>query len=107
MKGVFEIFKGKDGQHYFRFKLNEGQKIIRSEGYTTKSAAKKRIMAVKRISKLRDSYLRKKTKDNKYYFNIKAKNGEIVSTSKTYSSKIGREGAIYTIIQTCKNCKSL
>lgn len=105
MNGKFEIFEGKNGQYYFRFILNNGQKILRSEGYSSLSAAKNGVEAVKQASKNVESYSRLKSRNDKYYFNLKAKNGQIVGTSKPYPSKTGREGAIYAVSNFANTAK--
>lgn len=48
--GVFEIFKGSNGQYYFRLKAANGQIIAASEGYTTKHGAQNGIAAVKQVA---------------------------------------------------------
>lgn len=48
--GKFEIFKGKNGQYYFRLKAANGEIIAFSEGYTTKQGAQNGIDAVKRTA---------------------------------------------------------
>jgi len=44
----FEIFKGINGQFYFRIKASNGQVIAQSEGYTQKQSAKDTIDTIKR-----------------------------------------------------------
>jgi uncharacterized protein YegP (UPF0339 family) len=46
----FEIFKGSNGQFYFRLKAENGQIIAASEGYSTKQGAQNGIDAVKRCA---------------------------------------------------------
>ena len=46
----FQIFKGKDGQFYFRLRAANGEIICSSEGYTTKQSAEKGIAAVKEVA---------------------------------------------------------
>ena len=43
----FEIFKGKDGQYYFRLIANNGEVVATSEGYTTKQNCQKGIISLK------------------------------------------------------------
>ncbi|HBG07229.1 MAG TPA: DUF1508 domain-containing protein [Geobacter sp.] len=44
----FEIFKGTDGQHYFRLKGANGEKIAQSEGYARKQSAIDIIATIKK-----------------------------------------------------------
>ena len=45
--GEFEIFKGKKSQFYFRLRAKNGEIILQSEGYTSKSGCKNGIKSVK------------------------------------------------------------
>lgn len=44
----FEIFKGINGQYYFRFKAANGEKVAQSEGYVSKQGALNGIAVIKR-----------------------------------------------------------
>lgn len=46
----FEIFKGVNGNFYFRLKAENGEIIASSEGYTSKQGAQNGIAAVKRCA---------------------------------------------------------
>lgn len=48
--GKFQIFKGTNGQYYFRLKAENGETIAVSEGYTSKQGAQNGIAAVKRCA---------------------------------------------------------
>lgn len=48
--GKFEIFKGSNGQFYFRLRAPNGETICASEGYTTKQGAQNGIAAVKQYA---------------------------------------------------------
>lgn len=46
----FQVFKGKDGQFYFRLKAANGEVIASSEGYTTKQSCLNGIAAIKSVA---------------------------------------------------------
>ena len=48
--GKFEIFKGINGNYYFRLKAANGQIIAASEGYASKQGAQDGIAAVKLLA---------------------------------------------------------
>lgn len=48
--GKFEVFKGGNGQFYFRLRAPNNQIICASEGYTTKQGAYDGIAAVKKYA---------------------------------------------------------
>ncbi len=45
---AFELYKGKNGEFYFRLKAKNGEPILRSEGYKGKDGCKNGIASVKR-----------------------------------------------------------
>ncbi|MGS9811931.1 DUF1508 domain-containing protein, partial [Pseudomonas aeruginosa] len=47
MSAKYEIFLGTDRQYYFRLKAPNGEKILASEGYTTKANCQNGIQSVK------------------------------------------------------------
>lgn len=46
----FQVFKGNDGQWYFRLRARNGEIICSSEGYTTKQNCLKGIDAIKAVA---------------------------------------------------------
>lgn len=49
-KGKFEIFKGNNGQYYWRLKAPNGEILCWSEGYTTKQNAQNGVDACKKYA---------------------------------------------------------
>jgi uncharacterized protein len=95
--GKFVITTGANDEFYFSLKADNGQPILRSEGYTTKAACQNGIESVKTNS-ADDSKFDKKTSTNeKYYFNLKASNGQIIGTSQMYESAAGRDNGIESV----------
>ena len=95
--GKFVITTGANAQFYFSLKADNGQKILGSEGYTTKAACQNGIDSVK-TNCADDSKFDKKTSTNeKYYFNLKASNGQIIGTSQMYESAAGRDNGIESV----------
>lgn len=95
--GTFVIKTGTNGQYYFSLKAGNGQKILASEGYTTKSACQNGIDSVKVNAKEDDRYDKKTSTNGKYYFNLKAANGQIIGTSEMYESESGRDNGIASV----------
>lgn len=48
--GTFEVFKGTNGNYYFRLKAPNGEKIAQSEGYASKQGALNGVQAVKQYA---------------------------------------------------------
>ena len=92
--GKFVIKPGSGGQFYFSLKADNGQKILASEGYNSKSACTNGIDSVKNNAKDDSKYDKKESTNGKYYFNLKASNGQIIGTSEMYESSGSRDSGI-------------
>lgn len=77
----FETFAGKNGEHYFRLINEEGKVLLSSEGYTQKNSLLNGIESVKKNIALPDKYEMKTAENGKHYFNLKAANGQVISSS--------------------------
>ena len=97
MAGKFEIKKSSDEQFYFVLKAGNGETILRSERYTTKSNAKNGIASVKTNAPIDSRYDRKTSTNNQFYFNLKASNGEIIGTSEMYTTSSSRDNGIESV----------
>lgn len=83
----FETFRGADGQFYFSLVAANGANVLRSEGYTREASAKAGIAAVITAAKDPSAFDVQDAASGESYFNLVAKNGEIVGTSELYASR--------------------
>src|SRR5690606_14851369 len=95
--GKFEINVDKGGKYRFNLKASNGQVILSSQGYTTKSACENGIESVKTNSQNDDLFERLEAKDGSPYFNLKASNGQVIGNSEMYSSSSGMENGISSV----------
>ncbi|WKN30274.1 YegP family protein [Porifericola rhodea] len=85
--GKFIISKRKNGEFQFTLKASNGQAILSSEGYKTKTNCLKGIASVQKNA-LNEKRFEKKTSSNgKHYFNLKASNGQVIGSSQMYASE--------------------
>ena len=97
MAGKFEIYKDKAGEYRFRLKASNGQNILASEGYTSKSSCKNGIESVMKNAPDDARYERKETKSGKHMFNLKAGNNQVIGTSESYESVAARDNGIESV----------
>lgn len=83
----FETFLGKNNEHYFRLINEKGEVLLSSEGYTQKDGLINGIESVKKNILATDNYELKTAANGKHFFNLKAKNGQVISTSAMWDSK--------------------
>jgi uncharacterized protein YegP (UPF0339 family) len=101
MAATFEYWKSsKDSQYWFHLKEDGNHEIIiaSTEGYRTEEGCLKGISSTKNNAPYDYNYHRFPGTDGKYYFTLKAGNGEPVSRSQGYATAAGRDRGI-------ENCK--
>lgn len=100
---MFEL-KNKEGSNYhFTLKAKNGQVILSSEVYNSKAAAENGIDSVKKNASDDSKYERKTAKDGRFYFNLKAGNGQVIGSSQMYSSESGMENGINSVKENAPN----
>lgn len=95
--GKFVISTRKNGEFQFSLKASNGQEILGSEGYTTKAACLNGVDSVKTNSVNDGRFDRKTSTNGKFYFNLKASNGQIIGTSEMYESEASRDNGIDSV----------
>ncbi|HWZ34530.1 MAG TPA: YegP family protein [Mucilaginibacter sp.] len=95
--GKFATKTGKDGQHYFNLLASNGQVILTSEGYTSTAGMNNGIESVKKNAPHDERYDRETAKNGKFYFNLKATNGQVIGKSQMYESEAGMNNGIESV----------
>lgn len=97
MAGWFELDKSSNEKYKFVLKAGNGEIILTSELYTTKSSAENGIISVQANSPLDERYDLKDSSNGKSYFNLRAANHHVIGTSQMYSTKQSREKGIASV----------
>jgi uncharacterized protein YegP (UPF0339 family) len=97
MAGKFEIKTGKNGKFRFNLKASNGQVILTSESYDTRTGAESGIASVKKNATSDARFESKSAKDGSMYFVLKAANGEPIGKSETYKTKRSMESGIASV----------
>lgn len=97
MAGKFELYKDNAGEYRFRLLAGNGQNILASEGYTSKSSCENGIDSVKANAPLDERFERKETASGKHMFNLKAANHQVIGTSQSYTSAASRDNGIESV----------
>lgn len=95
--GKFAIKTSSNAQYYFSLIANNGQKILASEAYTTKASCINGIESVRVNSQDYGKYEKLNSSNGKYYFNLKASNGQTIGTSEMYETSASRDGGIEAV----------
>lgn len=97
MAGWYVLDKHKNGQFGFVLKAGNGETILTSEQYTTKTSAETGIASVQTNSPKDERYDKKTATNGSPYFNLKASNGQVIGTSEMYSSTSARDNGIQSV----------
>ncbi len=95
---MFEIYKDNAGEFRFRLKATNGENILASEGYTSKASCKNGIESVKKNGQHNESFEILESVTNKWYFNLKSSNGQIIGKSQMYVSRSSALAGINSVI---------
>ncbi len=96
--GKFSTKTGADGQFYFNLKAGNGQIILGSEGYTTTAARDNGIASVKKNAADASNFEKKESANGKFFFNLKAGNGQVIGKSQLYADEAGRDNGIESVM---------
>ena len=97
MAGWYELTTNDKGQHSFVLKARNGEVILRSEQYESKSSAENGIASVQKNSPSSERYESKDASDGRKYFVLKAANHQIIGTSQMYQSAASRDKGIESV----------
>lgn len=98
MAGSFELKVAKNGEYFFNLLAGNGQNILKSEMYSSKSAAMNGIASVQKNCAEDAQYECKTSTNGKPYFVLKAKNHQVIGQSQMYESDAGCSNGI----ESCK-----
>ncbi len=100
MNLVFYTRESADGQHYFTL-TEAGKTLLKSELYKQKSSCLNGIESVKKNAQEEKNYEKLSSQNGKFYFNIKASNGQVVGTSVMFTSEAERQNAVDKLVAAC------
>ena len=105
MPGKFELYKDKAGQYRFRLKAGNGEIVLSSEGYASKSSAKNGVKSVQKNAGSKEQFETKKTRTGKHRFALKAKNHQVIGTGQNYDSASACANGIGAVGRAAKGAK--
>lgn len=93
----FELYTDKGGEYRFRLRARNGQVILASEGYSSKSGCTNGIESVKKNAPHDERYQRETSSNGKYYFKLVAGNYEPIGRSEMYERAQSRDKGIEAV----------
>lgn len=95
--GKFVISQRTNGDYQFNLKATNGQVILTSQGYASKASCMNGVESVRTNSQEDGRYDRQTSSNGKFYFNLKASNGQVVGSSQMYESEASRDNGIASV----------
>ena len=103
--GKFEIKTDKAGKFRFNLKAGNGQVILSSQGYSSRSGCENGIESVRKNSKNDSMFERCTAKNGSPYFCLKSSNGQVIGNSEMYSSNSAMENGIESVRKNAPDAK--
>ncbi len=97
MAGYYELKVAKNGEYFFNLVAGNGQNILKSEMYKSRSAAENGIASVQANCGEDGQYECKESSNGKTYFVLKAKNHQVIGQSQMYESESGCENGMESV----------
>lgn len=103
--GKFTVTTRSNGEFQFNLQAGNGQNILGSEGYSSKAACMNGIESVKTNSQDDDKFEKLTASNGKFYFTLKAGNGQVIGTSQMYADEAGRDNGIASVKENAKDAE--
>jgi uncharacterized protein YegP (UPF0339 family) len=97
--GKFVISTRANGDCQFVLKASNGQVILASQGYASKASCESGVESVRKNAQDADRFEKCTSSNGKFYFNLKATNGQIIGTSEMYESEASRDNGIDSVMR--------
>lgn len=99
MTGWYELNKLENERFHFTLNAGNGEVILSSEIYTTRSAAHDGIRSMQGNAGNAERYSREIASNGKFYFALRAGNNKIIGISQIYSTESARESGVVSAIE--------
>lgn len=104
--GAYEIKMMKDGSFMFNLKAGNGEVILTSQKYKSKTSAKKGIASVMKNSSDDGRFERKVARNKKPFFVLKSANHQVIGKSELYETERSRENGIKSVAKNGPTSKT-
>ena len=105
MPARFSIARARGGKYGFRLKASNGEIILASQVYASKTGAKGGVASVQNNCADDSRFERKKARNGKDYFVLKARNGQVIGKSEMYNTRRAMESGITSVRRNGKTAR--
>ncbi len=97
--GKFLVSQRANSEFQFNLLADNNEVILTSQGYSNRTGCENGILSVKENSLRDEAFERSVSSSGKPYFNLKAKNAQIIGTSQMYESVPAMEKGIQSVMK--------
>jgi len=97
MSGWFELKENENSQFSFNVKAGNGEIVLTSQVYKSKSGAENGIASVQSNCGNSANFEKLIAKNGKFYFTLKAANAQVIGNSQMYATEAGRDNGIESV----------
>ena len=97
--GKFVISARSNGEFQFNLKADNGQVILSSQGYSSKTGCQGGIESVRTNAADSSRFERQSAANGKFYFTLKAANSQVIGTSQMYETEASRDNGIDSVMR--------
>lgn len=90
----FSIKHAADGRYYFTLLAANSEVLLTSQLYIARGSALNAIVSVRDNAPLEERYERLRSKNEQFYFVLRAANGAVIGTSELYPTRAARENGV-------------
>ncbi len=94
MAGSFELKKAANGKFHFNLKAGNGEIILQSQMYASRTSARAGIASIQANSPKAEPYNKMEASNGKSYFTLRAGNNQVIANSQMYASTAARDTGI-------------
>ena len=105
MAAKFELKEAKGNQFVFNLKAANGEPILSSETYKSKSGALNGIESVRKNSQIDAMFKHEVAKNGQHFFVLKAGNGEAIGKSELYTTESAMVNGIASVKKNAPDAK--
>jgi uncharacterized protein YegP (UPF0339 family) len=97
--GKFVISTRANGDFQFVLKASNGQVILASQGYSGKASCENGVESVRKNAQDATHFEKLTSSNGKFYFNLKATNGQVIGSSEMYEREASRDNGIDSVMR--------
>ncbi len=95
----FQVFRGLDAKYYFHLRAHNGEIVLQSQAYASKSSANGGVMSAQSNGVDSARYQVRAAADGRFFFVLRATNGRTIGWGETYATQSSAQAAVKAVTE--------